>query len=141
MSTFSLHKRLAGDTALAFELPLCAVLLMDDATIPWLILVPRRAGVREVHELERADRLVLMEELALASEVACSLYNPDKLNIGALGNIVDQLHIHLVSRYRTDRAWPGPVWGAGGAKAFAQGGLIAEAARVRKAFEEALGGA
>lgn len=141
MDTFLLHRRLAEDTALALELPLCSVLLMDDATVPWLILVPRRSGVREIHELERVDRLILMEELALASKVACKLYSPDKLNVGALGNIVEQLHIHVVSRFKADRAWPGPVWGADGASAYAGEGLAAEAARVRKAFEDVLKGA
>lgn len=140
MDTFVLHRRLAEDTALALDLPLCTVLLMNDETLPWLILVPRRTGIREIHELEPADRLVLMEELTLASRVACGLYRPDKLNIGALGNIVDQLHIHLVSRYRSDRAWPGPVWGADGARAYAHGRLAAEAARVKKAFEDRLRG-
>ena len=141
MDTFLLHRRLAEDTALAFELPLCSVLLMNDATVPWLILVPRRLGVREIHELERADRMILMEELAFASKVSCALYSPDKLNIGALGNIVDQLHIHVVSRFRADRAWPGPVWGANGARAYDGEGLAAEAARVRKAFEDGLNSA
>lgn len=141
MDTFVLHRRLAEDTALALDLPLCSVLLMNDETLPWLILVPRRTGVREIHELEPADRLVLMEELTLASRVACCVYRPDKLNIGALGNIVDQLHIHVVSRYRADRAWPGPVWGADGARAYAHGRLASEAARVKKAFEDRLRGA
>lgn len=141
MDTFLLHRRLAEDTALAFELPLCSVLLMDDATVPWLILVPRRSGISEIYELERVDRLILMEELTLASKVACKLYSPDKLNIGALGNIVGQLHIHVVSRYKADRAWPGPVWGADGAMAYAGEGLAADAARVRKAFEDGLSGA
>lgn len=140
MDTFTLHKRLAGDTAPVMELALCSVLLMNDQTIPWLILVPRRIGIREICELEPADRLVLMEELSLASRVVSALYCPDKLNVGALGNIVDQLHIHVVGRFRSDRAWPGPVWGAAGARAFAQSGLAVEAERVRKAFEEALGG-
>lgn len=141
MDTFLLHRRLAEDTALVFELPLCSVLLMNDATVPWLILVPRRSGISEIHELDRVDRLILMEELALASKVACKLYRPDKLNVGALGNIVEQLHIHVVSRYKADRAWPGPIWGATGARAYAGDGLAAEAARVRKAFEDGLGGA
>ena len=138
METFVRHRRLLEATALALDLPMCSVLLMNDATLPWLILVPRRAGVREIYELERPDRIILMEEMTLASRVACALYRPDKLNIGALGNVVDQLHIHVVCRYRSDRAWPGPVWGADGSRAYADGGLAAEAVRVKKAFEDAL---
>ena len=113
---FALHPRLAEDTLEVVNLPLCRVLLMNDRTIPWLILVPAREGLVEMHHLTRADRATLMEEMALAAAVLEKRHAPHKINIGALGNLVPQLHVHVLARYREDRAWPGPVWGAlGGA--------------------------
>lgn len=131
---FKLHKRLEEDTVFVKRLELSRVLLMNDSTVPWLILVPELEGVTELYALSKADRAVLMEETALASLVIKGLYNPDKMNIGALGNLVPQLHIHVIGRFTGDRAWPGPVWGAPGAKAYAPEKLTEEAARIKKAF-------
>jgi diadenosine tetraphosphate (Ap4A) HIT family hydrolase len=97
------------------RLPLCRVLLMNDRRFPWLILVPERDSVREIHELSPADRAALIEEIALGSGVLERLFHPDKLNVGALGNVVPQLHVHVVARTAGDPAWPGPVWGSGAA--------------------------
>ena len=110
---FTLHPTLARDTVEVARLPLCRVLLMRDRRFPWLILVPERESVREIHELTAGDRAVLIEEIALASEALSRLVRPDKLNVGALGNVVPQLHVHVVARFATDPAWPGPVWGSG----------------------------
>ncbi len=110
---FSLHPTLARDTVEVARLPLCRVLLMNDRRFPWLILVPERESVREIYELPPADRAVLIEEIAQASDALTRLCRPDKLNVGALGNVVPQLHIHVVARFSTDAAWPGPVWGSG----------------------------
>jgi diadenosine tetraphosphate (Ap4A) HIT family hydrolase len=110
-----LHPTLARDTVELARLPLCRVLLMKDRRFPWLILVPERDGIREIHELPPEDRKQLVEEIALASEVLERTCRPAKLNVGALGNIVPQLHIHVVARFETDPAWPGPVWGSGAA--------------------------
>ncbi len=110
---FQLHPRLEADTVPLARLDLCQVRLMNDATFPWLILVPEREGVTEIHRLEAADRTTLVEEIARVSRTLEALYHPDKLNVGALGNLVPQLHVHVVARYRSDRAWPGPVWGTG----------------------------
>ena len=131
---FSLHPRLAADTTLVSDLPLCAVRLMKDARVPWLILVPRRADIRELHHLGTADRVQLMEEIAQASGVLEALYHPDKLNVGALGNLVPQLHVHVLGRYRVDPAWPGPIWGSGPAIAYADTRLTEELLRLRAAF-------
>ena len=109
---FTLHPALASDTVEVARLPLCRVLLMKDRRFPWLILVPEREAVREIHELPPADRAELIEEIARASEVLMRLFRPDKLNVGALGNVVPQLHVHVVARFTTDPAWPGPVWGS-----------------------------
>ena len=108
---FALHPRLAADTTQVCDLDLSRVLLMDDAVWPWLILVPRRVGLRELIDLPRAERHLLDDEIALASQALVSLYRPDKLNVAALGNVVEQLHVHVIARHIGDPAWPAPVWG------------------------------
>jgi diadenosine tetraphosphate (Ap4A) HIT family hydrolase len=113
MSGFVLHPRLAADTAFVADWRLSRVLLMDDARYPWLVLVPRRADVTEQFELMADDRAVLTEEIAHAAHVLKTLSAAQKINIGALGNMVPQLHIHIVARNEGDAAWPGPVWGHG----------------------------
>ena len=112
-SAFRLHPQLTADTTEVTRLGLCRVRLMNDRALPWLVLVPQRAGLRELYQLTRAERTQLVEELALASEVLAALFRPDKINIGALGNRVPQLHWHVVARFRADRAWPNPIWGTG----------------------------
>jgi diadenosine tetraphosphate (Ap4A) HIT family hydrolase len=112
---FALHPTLARDTVEIARLTLCRVLLMRDRRFPWLILVPEREAVREIHELPPEDRARLIEEIALAEETLERLFRPEKLNVGALGNIVPQLHVHVVARFKEDAAWPGPVWGSGAA--------------------------
>lgn len=111
VSDFNLHPQLTQDTHFVTDLPLCRVLLMNEARYPWLILVPRRESLREIHELLPADRQQLWEESDHVSRVLTALSQPDKLNIAALGNIVPQLHIHHIARFQTDAAWPAPVWG------------------------------
>lgn len=108
---FLLHPRLEADAAFVADWPLCRVLLMNDARYPWLILVPRRADVTEIMELTAAERTLLVEEIARAGEAVRTLAGVAKLNIGALGNLVPQLHVHVVGRRPGDPAWPGPVWG------------------------------
>lgn len=133
---FTLHERLRQDTVEVASLRLSLVLLMDDSSFPWLVLVPRRGSVREVHELSAGDRAVLIEEVAAASRVVERLYRPHKINIGALGNLVPQLHIHVVGRYGGDRAWPGPVWGSGAPVPYGHRELQDRAASLKAAFEE-----
>jgi diadenosine tetraphosphate (Ap4A) HIT family hydrolase len=108
---WALHPQLAADTAAVGDLPLCRVLLMDDANYPWLILVPRHAGLVEFLDLAAPERAILMEEVAEAAEALRALTRCDKLNVGALGNTVSQLHVHVIARFRSDLAWPRPVWG------------------------------
>ncbi|MBI1384154.1 MAG: HIT domain-containing protein [Rhizobiales bacterium] len=110
---FALDPRLASDTRHVSDLALSAVRLMDDRRFPWLILVPRRAGAVELVDLVEADRLVLLEEISLVSRVLQRAFAPDKLNVAALGNLVPQLHVHVIARFRADPAWPRPVWGVG----------------------------
>ena len=111
MTEFTLHPRLQSDTALVADWPLCRVLLMNDARYPWLILVPRRADAVELFDLDAADRTALIGEIARASQTLKHLTGAAKINIGALGNLVPQLHVHIVARNPGDPAWPGPVWG------------------------------
>ena len=108
---FELHPRLAQDTLAIGNFRLCRLLLMNDANFPWFILVPRRAGMREIFELEPSDQQLLVKESSHLSQVLQRVFRADKLNIAALGNMVPQLHIHHIVRYETDRAWPNPVWG------------------------------
>jgi diadenosine tetraphosphate (Ap4A) HIT family hydrolase len=111
MARFRLDPRLVADTIPVGALPLCEVRLMDRRAWPWLVLVPRRAGAVEVHDLRPADRARLIEEIALVARVLKRVERADKINVGSLGNVVAQLHVHVVARRKGDRGWPGPVWG------------------------------
>lgn len=115
---FSLDPRLAADTHPVGDLALCSVLLMDDARFPWLILVPRRPGLSELTDLAPEEAGLAFEEIRLAVGVVQALARPDKVNVASLGNVVPQLHIHVVARFRSDPAWPGPVWGVGERKPY-----------------------
>ena len=108
---FNLDLRLARDSREITNLPLCHVRLMDNKKFPWIILVPRVADTREWIDLPRDAQHQLSDEIAVVSHILNALVTPDKLNIGALGNQVSQLHIHVIARYKTDAAWPNPVWG------------------------------
>ena len=108
---FRLDSQLENDTVLVAELPLCLVLLNKDANYPWCILVPKREGVREVHELSQEERLGLSEESCVLAQAMEAIFSPYKMNVAALGNVVSQLHIHHIARYKHDVAWPQPVWG------------------------------
>jgi diadenosine tetraphosphate (Ap4A) HIT family hydrolase len=108
---WSLHPQLAADTVPVCDLALSRLLAMNDANFPWLVLVPRRAGVSEIIDLG-AEQALLMDELALVSRALKDETRCDKLNVAAIGNVVPQLHVHVVARRKDDAAWPKPVWGA-----------------------------
>ncbi len=108
---YSLHPQLAADTELIGRLPLSDVLLMNNAELPWVILVPRIEGALEWHALREDHRAQLHHESILISKTLMERFNGDKLNVGAIGNMVPQLHVHHVVRYKTDSVWPKPVWG------------------------------
>jgi diadenosine tetraphosphate (Ap4A) HIT family hydrolase len=131
---FSLHPQLAEDTTPVGELALSRVLLMNDANYPWLILVPRRAGAVEIADLPDDDQVLLMREIAQASRALKAVSACDKLNVAAIGNVVPQLHVHVVARRRDDAAWPKPVWGATPAIAYAPAARDALIARLHDAF-------
>lgn len=108
---FALDPRLRNDTLPLGHLPLSQLLLMNDQQYPWLILVPERAAVSELFELAEADRQQLMHEISAVAALLARLTRPTKINVATLGNIVRQLHVHIVARREGDAAWPGPVWG------------------------------
>lgn len=108
---FTLDARLANDTIALGDFPLCRCLLMNDAQYPWLILVPRHADLREVHELSPDDQSQLLRESSWLSAALQQAFAAEKMNVANLGNVVAQLHWHIVVRHHTDAAWPGPIWG------------------------------
>lgn len=108
---FEIHPQLQTDTYIIGKFSLSWVLLHKDATYPWVILVPAREDMREIHHLDSDDQIALIRESSHLSEVMVDIFAPKKLNIGAIGNIVSQLHLHHVARYETDPAWPKPIWG------------------------------
>lgn len=134
MEPFELNATLEADTIAIGDIGLCRLLLMNDSRYPWLILVPRRAGITEIHELTPLDQTVLTFEIAQISEILKDLTGCTKINVGALGNMVRQLHIHIIARNEGDAAWPGPVWGAGTREAYEDG---AEATLITQ-FSDAL---
>ena len=131
---FSLDPRLAADTCAVAALPLCEVRLMNDARYPWLILVPRQAGLVEISDLAAAEQTRLWQEVNQAAVALRAVAPCDKLNLGALGNMVRQLHVHLIARCIGDAAWPGPVWGYGAALAYAEADLAARQEALRQAL-------
>ena len=134
MNRWHLHPQLADDTAPVIELPLCEVRLMDDANHPWLVLVPRIADMVEIIDLDAAQRLQLTGEIDAACRALKALFKPDKLNVAALGNLVPQLHVHVIARYRDDIAWPRPVWGTATARPYAPEQLIERVNALRGAL-------
>ncbi|MBX3447587.1 MAG: HIT domain-containing protein [Parvibaculaceae bacterium] len=116
--SFELHERLAADTLLVTDLALCRVLLMNDRRFPWLILVPRRPGLRDFDDVAGAEKADFHAEIDLASEVLRDVAGAEKMNVAALGNMVPQLHVHVIARFSGDAAWPSPVWGMGQAEPY-----------------------
>ena len=133
-AAFALDPRLAADTHRIGDLALSRVLLFDDARFPWLVLVPRQAGLRELIDLPQDDQHGLLDEISRCAHVLHALDKPDKLNIAALGNVVAQLHVHVIARYTSDAAWPRPVWNVGERMPFAENALRRRLASLRSAL-------
>ncbi len=110
LRVFDLHPRLVAATAPVGDLPLSTVLLLDDHRLPWILLVPRRAGIEEIFELAPADRARLVEEIAATSEAMKRRFEPFRLNVADIGNRAPQLHVHVVARYEDDPFWPAVAW-------------------------------
>ena len=111
MPIFELHHQLAEDCILLSDLDLSRLLLMNNKDFPWCILVPRINGIREIHELDEANQQALLRESSELSQVMLQVFNGEKMNTAALGNMVPQLHVHHIVRIKTDKAWPNAVWG------------------------------
>jgi diadenosine tetraphosphate (Ap4A) HIT family hydrolase len=136
-TVFSLDPRLAADTLPICDFALSSVRLMNDSRFPWLILVPRRANASEIFDLEPADRLRLWDEVAIVSRALTAIAQPKKLNVAAIGNIVAQLHVHVVARFDGDAAWPKPVWGVGTAEPYNADVIHTVTASLTEAFHKA----
>ncbi|MFC0679161.1 HIT family protein [Lysobacter korlensis] len=132
---WQLHPRLEADTRPVVRWPVCDVRMMEDARYPWLILVPRIADAVEIVDLSEDLQLQLARETARASRALRAVATPDKLNIGALGNVVRQLHVHVLGRFEGDPAWPGPVWGRGVAEPYTDEARSARLQALRAACE------
>lgn len=133
---YELDARLAADTVKIGEWPLCEVLLMNDSQFPWLILVPKLAELRELAELNDEQSQQLLAESRLCQQVMMELFSPYKMNVAALGNVVEQLHIHHIARQLDDVAWPAPVWGRQPVKAYSSDALDSRCQQLRLALEK-----
>jgi diadenosine tetraphosphate (Ap4A) HIT family hydrolase len=133
---FEIHEQLKQDCVVVGNFPLSLLLLHKDANFPWFILVPMRRGITEIFQLEQADRLQLEHESSYLAQQLARRFDADKMNIAALGNVVSQLHIHHIVRYKTDAAWPKPVWGHGPSKAYDADALRLIHTKVRQALKK-----
>lgn len=120
MSEFVVDSKLASDSLKIVDLPLSELRLSNDANYPWVILIPRRAGIREIYQLTEEDQRQLWTESAQVGEAMMTAFAGDKLNVAALGNVVAQLHVHHIVRYSDDAAWPQPIWGCHPARPYTE---------------------
>ncbi|MDB5996221.1 MAG: histidine triad protein, partial [Pseudomonas sp.] len=133
---FALDPRLQQDTLVIGDFPLSRLLLSNDSNYPWFILVPRRDDISEIFQLDVADQLQLWQETTALAETLKDAFDADKLNVAALGNVVSQLHMHVIVRKREDAAWPAPVWGKHPAKPYSAEQIAAIRERLRSAFAD-----
>ncbi len=108
--SFTIDERLLDQSMTICDLELSKLIVKNDKENPWFLLVPKKLRAREIIDLNSEEQTLLMEEIALVSEFLKEYYRPHKINIGALGNVVSQLHVHIIARYEGDRAWPNPIW-------------------------------
>lgn len=134
---FALHPQLQKDCFTICDLSLSRILLMNDKQFPWIIQVPRVVDISEIIQLSESQQSVLWQESAQLSRVLSQVYSPDKLNIAALGNMVPQLHIHHIVRYRSDKVWPKPVWGQLPAEPYSEDEAQSEITKLSDALSEA----
>ena len=132
---YRLHPQLAADSHPVAKLELCDLRLMDDANYPWLVLVPRLPEARELIDLEQAPRRQLMDEIDQVARVLRGLFRPHKLNVASLGNLVPQLHVHVIARFREDPAWPAPVWGRVAARPYEAEALVERITLLRESLD------
>lgn len=133
---FTLDQRLQQDTVLLGDFPLCRLLLMNDANYPWFILVPRRDEVSELFQLDAQEQQQLWRESTELAEVLKDTFKADKMNVATLGNVVSQLHMHVIVRRKDDPTWPAPVWGKHPAKAYSDEQVAALRDKLRMALDD-----
>ena len=131
---FTLDTRLDQDTWLIGDLPLCRLLLSKDSNYPWFILVPRREGISELFQLDDDDQKLMWSETTTLARVLKELFGAHKMNVATLGNVVSQMHMHVIVRYRTDAAWPAPVWGKLPAKPYVEAQVSDIRSKLKEAF-------
>lgn len=136
---FKLDDRLEQDTISLGSLDLCQVLLMNDQQYPWVVLVPKVDSISEIYQLNANQQLALMHESNQILELMVQEFNADKMNVGALGNVVSQLHIHHIARYKIDKAWPAPVWGQYPVEPYSESDLLIMIERLQKLFKKIKG--
>ena len=132
---FKLDKRLKADCEFVCNIGVCSLLLMNNASVPWFILVPLMEGATELTDLPMAQQQQVLQDINQVAVMVTQLYSPNKLNIGALGNVVSQLHIHVVGRFTHDPAWPNPVWGQLGANAYSKAQLSEQLRQARACLQ------
>lgn len=132
---FKMDVRLASDCELVTDLGVCRLLLMNNASVPWFILVPKVAGATELTTLPMAQQQEILQEINKVTTMVTKVYAPHKLNIGALGNVVSQLHIHVIGRFTHDIAWPNPVWGQLAPNRYEHDQLAKQLASIRACLE------
>ena len=130
----NLHPRLEADSDLLGYMNLCQVRLIRNKAFPWILLIPNQNDIVEITDLSENDQQQLMREIAQASKAMSTLYSPDKINVGALGNMVPQLHVHVIARFKDDGAWPGAVWGSGVDENYSDADLSATKDKLTKAL-------
>ena len=131
---FTLDTRLDQDTWLIGDLPLCRLLLSNDSNYPWFILVPRREGISELFQLDDDDQKLMWSETTTLARVLKELFGAHKMNVATLGNVVSQMHMHVIVRYRTDAAWPATVWGKLPAKPYVEAQVSDIRSKLKEAF-------
>ena len=135
MNVWHLHPQLAEDTHPVAHWTLSELRLMDDANHPWLILVPRVQDAVELIDLGDTQQSQLMGEIAMASRALQVAFKPHKLNVATLGNLVPQLHVHVIARFEGDIAWPRPVWGMASAQPYSPEALVRRVERLQAALK------
>jgi diadenosine tetraphosphate (Ap4A) HIT family hydrolase len=130
----NLDSRLEADSKFILDLDLCQVRLHHNSAFPWIILIPRINGLVDIIDLKPADQMTLLNEITHASHVMKQIYNPHKLNIAALGNVVPQLHIHVIARFTTDQAWPAPIWNSGVTEVYDKETLRDQVSLIKETF-------
>jgi diadenosine tetraphosphate (Ap4A) HIT family hydrolase len=131
----TLNPILEGTSSFVTDLALCQVRLSHNAKFPWLLLIPRQNNIVEIIDLDESQQAQLMGEISMTSHIMKELFRPDKLNMGALGNVVPQLHIHVIARYVADEAWPNPVWNSGVSDTYSQDAIKTRISQLVAAYD------